>query len=201
MTPFAVVLALLAAPASEPPRFTGATVGISAHGGPTFLTDERLGGRAGFAAGFGGRFTSPLFLADLEVSYGAARVGTGAAVIPFDVTRHGFSVTAGLHPFFIAILGNRRWHYIVSAFHVDLGASLEVTSVSVGGDRRTRGDPAWHWGLGIDIPLTDPNGGRAVWLGVAFRQVRLKTDIAQSLATELGGDSIFLSLGYRWNWK
>jgi len=198
-----LTLALLAAttPAPEPVRFTGATWAISAFGGPVILNDDRVEGRLGFAAGLSGRYTWALFLADLELGYSVSRVAGTASGVAFDLNRHGLSATFSLHPFFLRALGNRWIDYLQGAFHLDVGISLEVSSVSLLGDRRSRGDPAWHWGAGLDFPVTDPNAGRSLWLGVRFRQIRVSSDIVRALTTDLGDYQILLSLAYRWNWK
>lgn len=192
---------LLAAPAAEPVRFTGATIGLSAHGGAAILNDDRVQGRTGFVAGVAGRLTSALFLGDVEIAYTASRFAASVAGGPLGITRHSFSATLGLHPLFILTLGNRRLHYILGSFHVLVGFSLEVTSASLDGRSRARGDPAWHLGIGFDIPVTDPNEGRGLWLGLRFRQIRLGTDIVRPFATELGDLQLFVTLAYRWNWK
>jgi hypothetical protein len=196
-------LALLAvtAFAPQPIRFTGATWGLSAFGGPVFLNDDRVQGRLGFAAGFSGRFTSALFLADLELSYGVSRVAGTANSVALDLRRHGLCVTLALHPFFLRTLGNRWMDYLQGAFHLDIGASLEVSSVSLGGEQRSRGDPAWHWGAGLEFPVTNPNTGRSLWIGVRFRQIRVSSDIVRAFATDLGDSQVLITLGYRWNWK
>jgi hypothetical protein len=199
MIPVVGALALLAAP-PEPVRFTGATVGMSAQAGVALLNDDRVGGRAGFTTGVAGRFTWVLFLTDLEVGYHYSRVATGAAGDPFDVVRHSLTLTLGLHPLFLISLQNKRWHYILGSLHLDIGTSLEVTSIVRDASRRTRGDPAWHWGGGVDFPVTDPNEGRSLWIGLRVRQIRLSTDLVRPY-TDLGDLQLFLTVGYHWNWK
>lgn len=197
------ILVLLAAPPQpEPIPFTGATVGVSAFSGPAYLSDGRVEGRLGFTAGFAGKITSPLFIADAELGYSISRIGAATASgVPASFVRQGLYVTFGLHPLFLVVLQNRIIHYILGAFRVDFGASIEMSTVTVGGDSRTRGDPAWHWGLGGEVPLGNPNRGSVFWLGWRFRQIRFSSDILRPLATELGDVQVVLTLAYRWNWK
>jgi len=186
----------------KPILFNGAAIGFAAQAGPSVLNDDTASGRTGFTAGFAGRLTGPLFLADVELAYQVSHVGTLSRTgVPFELTRQGFTATIGLHPLFLMVLMNRRIHYILASMHVDVGASLQVTSIAAGGDRSSRGDPAWHWGFGIDFPLTDPNVGRALWLGLLYRQIRLHTELRSDLSTDLGDHQFLVTLGYRWNWR
>ena len=191
-----------ASAAGESTQYNGASIGFAATAGPLLLNDDRVSSRAGFSAGFAGRLTGPMLLADVELGYQVSKLGSvSAGNVPFDLIRQGFTTTVGLHPLFLALLGNRRIDYIAASFHADIGASLQVTSISAGGERSTRGDVAWHWGGGIDFPLTDPNLGRALWLGLLYRNIRLKTDLRPDISTDLGDHQVLLTLGYRWNWR
>jgi hypothetical protein len=197
-----VFLALLAVPTQGAEnKFTGATLGFSVQSGPSMVNDDRLAGRAGYVVGLAGRFTGPLFLADVEVGAHTSRYSSTASGVPFDLARYSFSATVALHPLFITILPNRWVNYVLAGAHLDIGGSLEATTISAAGDRRSRGDPAWHWGGGLDFPLTDPNTGRSLWLGILYRQIRFRTDIAPSLSSDVGDHQVLLTLGYRWNWK
>jgi hypothetical protein len=192
--------ALSPAPA-KPTLYTGATLGVGLLAGPTLLNDDSLGGRLGMTAGVAGRMTGLLQLTDVELAYQFSRAAPTTRAGGVTVMRHGFAMTSGLHPLFLIILGNKRIAYILNAMHIDLGASVQVTTLSQNGARTTRGDLAWHFGGGVGIPLQDPNAGRAWWLGLRYRQIRANTDLLRDRIPNVGEHQFLVSLEYRWNWK
>jgi len=186
---------------NKPILYTGAALGLALHGGPTVMNDDSLSSRVGFVAGVAGRMTGLLQLSDGELGYHLSRTSPSGRAGEVGVMRHGFSFTAGFHPLFLLGLGNRWIHYVINSVHADIGGSYHLTTLSFGGDTRTRGDIGWQWGGGLDLPLQNPNKGTSWWLGLRYRQVRVNTDLATERILNVGQHQLLVSLEHRWNWK
>ena len=184
-----------------PVRFTGATVGLGLQGGPTLLNDEGLTSRVGMTAGVAARMTGLLHVSDAELayqfSYATPRTASGDARL----IRQGVLVTAGFHPLYLLALGNTRLPYVLSNLHVDIGASYQLSTLCTPAGSATRGDIAWHWGGGFEVPLGDPNIGRAYWIGFRYRQVRVNTDLFRAQLPNVGEHQFLVTVEHRWNWK
>ena len=188
-------------PKAKANRYTGATYGLALLGGPTVLNDDALGSRLGFVVGVASRMTGLLQLSDVELGYALSRSSPTGPRGEVGVLRHGISATMGLHPLFLAVLGNRWSSYVLSSLHLDIGGSYHLTTLGFGGDSKTRGDIGWQWGGGLDLPLQDPNQGSSLWLGLRYRQVRVNTDLANDRIHNVGEHQLLLTLEHRWNWR
>lgn len=190
-----------ARPKEKRTLFTGATFGVGLQGGPTLLNEDALTSRVGMTAGVAGRMTGLLHLSDAELayqfSYAAPRTASGDARL----IRQGVLLTVGFHPLFLLGLGNTRFPYVLSNLHVDIGGSYQLTTLRTTSGSATRGDIAWHWGGGFEVPLGDPNTGRSYWLGARYRQVRVNTDLFRAQLQNVGEHQFLLTFEHRWNWK
>ena len=153
--PTACVLLAWSACAAEnlpPPRYTGAYWGLEAGGGLARTPDyDALHLR------LGARFSSLLQVGDLAVQYGLSGLQGGQL--------HRAMVSGQLHPFFFFMLTGEGLWQSLAAVYVRLGLGGGV-------EQRAAADAhalmLWDWGVGFDLPVTDPDDGRSLWLGLEY---------------------------------
>jgi hypothetical protein len=132
-----------------PPRFSGSYWGVEAGAGWT--ASSGLNARAGVRA------ASLLQIADAALQYAASSGRDGQL--------HRGTLSAQVHPFFFFMLtGEGLWQALAGIY--------VRTGVGVGG-YATAGRPleavgTLDWGVGLDAPLTPPDAGRSVWLGLEY---------------------------------
>jgi hypothetical protein len=70
-----------------------------------------------------------------------------------------------LYPFFFFMLTGEGLWQSLAAVYVRLGLGGGV-------EQRARADAnalmLWDWGVGFDLPITDPDDGRSLWLGLEY---------------------------------
>lgn len=194
-----VALAVLAAatPASALKHYTGAFSGASLSVGPTILNNSDYGGRVGVTTQVEARLASTLQLFDTNSFYTFSTTGFSQAGADIRFTGHAFGTTANLHPAFLSHLGNRTFHYILGGFYFGIGGTVEWRTVS-GGATASLWGLGWHWALGLDVPLQDPNNHRSLWLGV--RYTRHYRDVRDAgTARDLDTHVATVRLEHRWN--
>jgi hypothetical protein len=135
-----------------PPRYTGAYWGLEAGAGLARAPDDDS-----LHLRLGARFSSLLQVGDLAVQYGLSGVDGGQL--------HRATVSGQLHPFFFFMLtGEGLWQSLAAVYvRLGLGAGVE---------QRADGDATalmlWDWGAGFDLPVTEPDDGRSLWLGLEY---------------------------------
>lgn len=140
----------------------------------------------GFDLGF--RHASVMMLADARASYTFASLPGGSGTAGRQ--RHGAWVHGLVHPLFASLLGSKWFGYVVGslAFEIGVGATLEASEAAP-----VRFGGAWSLGVGLDIPITDPDRGRAAWLLFNYRHVR---PFARPRAAR---HALFAGIGWRMN--
>lgn len=144
---------------TPPPRYSGAFIGVEAGSGLAFSTDGRE--EAGFSARLALRASTVLQLADVNLGFDHERFEGPVA--------YRLSLATQLHPMFLFMLGNDRlWMSLASIYlRLGLGASfLRGRGVDDWGG-------SWDWGVGLDVPLFDPDAGQSLWLGAEYRRTSL----------------------------
>lgn len=140
-----------AAAAAElpPPRFSGSYWGLEAGAGWT--ASSGLNARAGVRA------ASLLQIADAALQYAASSAPEGQL--------HRGTLSAQVHPFFFFMLtGEGLWQALAGLY---VRAGLGVGGYS-GEGRPLQAVGTLDWGVGLDVPLTPPDAGRSVWLGLEY---------------------------------
>lgn len=167
--------------------------------GEASMTLRRAAGEGespGLSGGLSLRLATVLSLADIQVSLlgGSQALAWGTGGHTLD--RGSLEVEARLHPLFLWTLRNTRLGFGVSGFYVSTGLGMEVTSWR---DAGTEVDVSWHVGTGLDVPLTDPQEGASLWLGMGYRMKFLAVDGPQGHPLDLDAHTIVITLGYRDN--
>ncbi|MBI3072349.1 MAG: hypothetical protein HYY84_09545 [Deltaproteobacteria bacterium] len=178
-------------------HYTGAFTGTSVAVGPSILNNSEFSGRVGVATQVEARVASTLQLFDTTIFYGFATTGFSQAGVDVRFLGHGFGTTLNFHPAFLSHLGNRITHYILGGFHFGIGATGEWRTVSGGATASVFG-LGWHWVLGVDIPLQNPNNHRSLWLGVRYS--RFYRDVRDAgAARDLDAHVAAVRIEHRWN--
>lgn len=184
----------------EPFRYQGAYWGVQLHGGIVHRQHSGPGETPGFVYGASFRIASVLSLADFQLTILRSAYDAGHPDgEPLSVGRISIGVEGHLHPLFTQILKNDTFHYWLAGLYLSLGIDLDITTIEGRGLDRLETDPGWHIGLGTDYPLTDPNVGWSIWLGVAYRMKFLGVASGVHGLHNFMEHTVFLTLGYRNN--
>lgn len=170
----AALLCLLLASSAHAKRddigtlYTGGSLGAGFLAGPQLLSD---GGDVGWLVGVYGRWHTVMtvFSVQLEYDLSAAELTQPGGNVDF--MRHSFTSQFNFHPMFLSLFNNDWLWYTLTAWYVGVGAGIEHTTLESRAADLDRSDTAFsmHVGSGIELPLGDPNGWGAVWLGAAWR--------------------------------
>lgn len=154
-------------------RWQGTSWGFELRGGAAFRTEDAAITPAPLL-GLGVRFSTLLTLVDAELFATTAGFSRVVEAGRYDLRRTSIGVDLRLHPLFIRNLQGRLGDRIAAGVHLAIGAGADVLSV-VGGEGpaardRTEVGFAFAIGLGVDVPLTEPNDHPwSIWLGVGWR--------------------------------
>lgn len=154
------------------PYFNGSFWDVSARGGVSTLAD-------GWSLDAGVRQSFPMYLGDTRLSY-RRDFYTGGEV---DNVHVGF----GLHPLYVVLLGSDWLSYVVASFYAEVGGGVSIVEGV---------HPAWNVGVGIDLPLWDPDEGMAPWINVLYRYEWTTATLGDSTLDRGTG---FIGLAWRVN--
>lgn len=192
-----------------PLLYQGAYWGVQVHSGLVLRLDAGEDDGPGLAFGASARLASILSIADFQLtllgsSYTAATPGRGGSgsVGPagrVDVSRLSVGVEGHFHPLFMTVLKNDTFWYWLAGLYGSLGADLDVTGLEGDGVDRSEVDFGWHIGGGSDFPLTDPNKGWGIWVGVSYRLKFLRVDSGISGFRNFDEHTFMLTFAYRNN--
>lgn len=150
-------------------RWQGASWGFELRsGGSLRLQDETLSPAP--LVGLGVRVCTLLTLIDSELyvqTMGFSRnVGSGG----YDLRRTTVGYDLRLHPMFIRHLEGGLPDRLAAGIHLALGVGVDVLSITGPGYDRTDAAFAFGFGIGADLPLTEPDDASwSVWLGLGWR--------------------------------
>jgi len=160
----------------------GLTEEQNVNGGPTFGLSLRL--------------ASVLSLADIQVTALASTYQAKVGDVDLDILRISTGAEVHLHPFFLMTLRNTLiWNWL-AGIYASVGADLDLTQI---GEGAIEPDFGWHTGVGMDIPLTPPEVGSSLWLGLAYRIKFLEVLGPGDEETNFNEHTIVLTIGYRDN--
>jgi len=162
---------------TDPILYTGAfrAMQLDLGAAPAFATDEP-------ALGLSVRAATVLSLLDGELRY-AMRMADAHRL-------HRLGTTLHLHPLALTALLNHQWGRWLSAASAHLGGGLALAE---GEDSGAVG-AWWSYGGALDIPLTNPDHGSAVWVGLLYENSRFTAAIEEKNVA-----SVSLRLAYRAN--
>jgi hypothetical protein len=165
--------------------FNGSFWGFGARIGSTSVADSSY---EGWSLDVGPRIAFPMYLGDLRLAYrhddlGALSVNSGG-------------VSLAVHPLYLVLLGNGWLWYSIASLYVDAGVDLQFASVA------DHLDPAlaFHWGVGIDIPVWTPDAfGQALWINLLYRNLRGSLELPDAASRSLSQHTAFIGLEWRVN--
>jgi hypothetical protein len=137
---------------------------------------------------------SILSLADVQISFVGSRYRAELEQGSFDVTRFSVGGEIHLHPLFLFTIRNTRVWYWLAGIYGSVGMDLDITQFE---DEGTELDFGWHIGAGMDVPLTDPDAGSSLWLGLAYRLKFLEILDPHGIAADFDEHMLLLTIGYR----
>jgi hypothetical protein len=151
------------------PRWQGASWGLELRSGASFrVQDDPVSPAPILGAGL--RVCTLLTLIDAELFATTVGFSRTTAAGAHDLRRTSIGVDLRLHPLFIRHLEGDLAGRIAAGVHLALGGALELLAIA-GPDRDdTYSRFAFAIGLGLDLPLTEPNGRAwSLWLGLGWR--------------------------------
>ena len=184
-----------------PYRYQGTYWALQAHTGVVARFDPLPRETPGPLYGASIRLASFLSLLDVQAGFLGSAYSTsaldGATV---GVSRWSVGVEGHFHPLMITILRNNTFWYWVAGIYLAGGIDLDITQLDPRGHTgRTEFDVGWHLGGGSDFPLTDPNEGWGLWLGVQYKLRLLQVASADLGLGAFHEHAFLLTIGYRNN--
>ena len=185
-----------------PARYMGAHIGGGLLGGTGLLSyggyDEEL---PSVMVGAFARVSTVLQLLDVQLEYQFRQHAVVVQQERAQFKGHGISISTNAHPFFFNILRNNRWWYIVSGLYIQFGGGVERMSIQSGSLNvdRVEWAPAMHGGVGMDIPLDDPEDGGGFWLGFNYRYKAVFMDADLGRGSDVHAHLFLALIGYRSN--
>lgn len=148
----------------------------------------------GWMGDIGFRTALPMYVGDSRLAYSYGRW----SVSDHTVGVHGTHATVGLHPFFLSLLSKGVISHFLASLHLELGAGAQWACLTETDD--SRGGVTGSLGVGFDLPLTNPNDGRALWLNTVYRRNWSSIDFELDGQThQLHTHQFFVGLGWRTN--
>lgn len=154
------------------PNWTGAFVGFGAEVGGTSFGGDPIDGRS-FApsASVFVQGSTVNHIGDVMLDWHMAwpSVEFEGLDDPVAMRRMGTSLTFGLHPLFLSIIGGDTLSYIVADFAVLIGPTLEWSRVDTPNGATSWRSLGWHIGASMNLPLDSVHDGGSSWLGLVYR--------------------------------
>ena len=179
----------------QPQAFNGGFLEGAARGGPLLPAGDT---DLGWMADIGVRASGPMYTGDYRLAYQYGRWSTDVGTMNL----HGLHGTLGLHPLFLALLGEGLTSHFLSSLHLELGLGPQFARLTTDNlDEQTepvhRFGVAASVGVGFDLPITDPNRGQGLWVNTVYRRnwstIQMTVD-----EHSYGATNHFFSLGLAW---
>ena len=166
-------------------RWMGAFWGLEVKGA---LDVRAIDGELGGGIGVGLRAATLMSLIDVELS---------ALVSPFsDQTRTRVALDLRLHPLFVRMLQTDFGSRVLAGVHLALAVGADYLDWGDAGESAF----AFGFGVGADIPLTNPARGEpSVWLGLGWRMRFAGFDHAPAGLRDGDEHQVVLQLGLRFH--
>lgn len=191
---------------SEPdyaPDWTGTSWGFGAVAGAFVLRNEGFEDTLGLAFGAQARVSIALQLADLHLTYFRASSSPTTRDRVVDITTDSVSASVAVHPLFLGAFEPGRLGPFLASFYILAGISFEFAEFESPEARLSESwEVGWHLGLGLDYPVTDPDGSGALWLGGQYRWNNVPTEFGDIDAVNdnlMHQHLFFLIVSYRIN--
>jgi len=171
-------------------RFNGSFTGVGARYGLA------RGDAPGRTLDVGARFAFPFYVGDVRAAYQTSGIESPSA----RARTHGGQLNLAFHPLFLVLLGSEWLGYTLASFYVDAGLGAHTGRVTPveGTPWRGRG-VSFHAGLGIDIPLVDPDRGQGPWLNLSWRGQRGRLSGEADEEVRLDARTLHVGIAWRFN--
>ena len=180
--------------AEAPNPFNGSFWEFSLRGGPLLSSFD--GASNGWTTDVGLRNSYPFYLADHRLSYGFSRY----SVDDHAVDVHNLHASFAIHPLYLTLLSQGVFSHFLASLHLELGLGARWAQLSgpVHDDSSIGFGPSL--GAGFDLPLTEPNRGRSLWINALYRRTWTTAGFDDGSQTErLHDHGFFLGLAWRNN--
>lgn len=185
-------------------RWQGTSWGFELRGGMGLrLADDTVWPAPVLGLGF--RVSTLLTLVDAEVFAQTQAFSRTVAAGDFDLRRTSLGLELRLHPLFIRNLQGDFGSRALAGIHIAVHGAAEVLSVrgtspAAASVDRTDLSLAIGVGLGVDLPLTDPEAGpSSLWLGLGWRFRVVGFPHAPRGLGDMDEQTFVLSLGLRFH--
>ncbi len=151
--------------AEAPKPFNGSFGEFFLRGGPLLASDGDAA--AGWHGDAGFRNSFPFYLGDNRVAYGYGRYDVDDRPVQI----HGLHLSLNIHPFYLVLLSEGFVSHFLASLHLELGLGprLGMWSNETNEPLRQFG-LAWSVGGGFDLPITNPDMGKSLWLSANYRR-------------------------------
>ena len=169
--------------------------------GTEILAADNWQNRAGWTTGVYVRTASVMSIFDIQLEYSVTGYTLQAGDSRATLLRHSVSTSLNLHPFFQRMIAADYGARVLSAIYLQLGLSGEFMDLR-SDQREYDGHEsafALHWGLGLDMPLGNPNGYGAFWLGFNWRWKFVYFDPGFPGPNHTHAHQLVMVLTYRFN--
>ena len=158
--------------AEEPPThfYNGTFLAVEGHATLGLLTNRGGTYEMGFGGEVTGRVSILMHLFDAVSGYRFTSYGFTTDGSDVDLQQHSLYAAIRLHPMFMVLLTQSYLSYILSSAYLDVGATLNVTDWSTPEEDDTEWGLGVRIGLGLDFPLTIPDGDGSLWFGVGYER-------------------------------
>lgn len=148
------------------PYYNGAFVEYSVRGGASLATEAPYDG---WNVDVGARHSFPMLLGDFRLAYRFDNFGDASASGKLE--QHNVGGYLAIHPLYLVLLGSDWLSYSIASLYAEVGggAQMAILKPDGDGDYRTHFGPFVSLGVGLDIPLSDPDVGYAPWLNLVYR--------------------------------
>lgn len=166
------------------PGWTGAFVAFGAHGGTLLTQGDFLDGSAwGPAVGVFGQVSTLNQMLDLHTTWRWARTEPTSNEQRLTLTRNSVDFSAGIHPFFIWIIGGDLFSYAMANVSLNVGPSMDWVSIRSDDDAQPNHSYralGYHVGPTIGLPVDNTQDGNSTWLEFAYTYKNVGGDRDQS---------------------
>ena len=183
------------------PYYSGAFVALGAFAGPSLTSVQSLDSAWSTAFGAWVQMSVPLQVIDLQFAYyrndADATFSDGRNL---HVGQDTLSLSAGLHPLYLAHLESNPLFYVLGGTYLLAGVDIEHVAVSFDdGEELSEFDLGLQLGGGLDVPLDNVDDGGAFWLGLQYRFNQYGFETAPLRDLDVSQHLFFIRLSYRRN--